>query len=57
MCRSRVESIAEWSNFAEVRNAEIEADAIYQTGNVDDCKEMQVAFKIHVLSEAGDQPG
>jgi hypothetical protein len=57
MCRSRVESIGERSSFAEVRDAELETDAFYQTGNLDDNREEQKAIsEIHVLNEAADQP-
>jgi hypothetical protein len=45
MCRSRVEPVSERSSIAEVRDAEIETDAIYQTDNLDDyCEKQKATF-------------
>jgi hypothetical protein len=56
MCRSRVESTGERNSFAEVRDAEIQTDAIYQTVNLDAyCEEQKATFYVHVLSVAADQ--
>jgi hypothetical protein len=56
MCRSHVESVAEWRSLAEVRDDAIETDAVYQTDHLDNYhKEQTAIFYIHVLNEAADQ--